>query len=539
MKYYYHQNDQIPSELVFGIVGTIGCNKEGVIEAIDGCAMQYGYKTVTINISDIIRDLFLIHGNLSRFNQIKLMMKKGLKIRKETNSNSVLINLAVEKIRAIRKEYPAKKRIFIIDSIKHPDEVDELRAIYPQGFYLFAVHVNKTDQTNFLRFNCNIKVEKEINELIRMDRYDHTPYGQNTSRAFHLADFFINQKDYYKFGVQKAGKLKLTNVITRFFEIIFGHPYKTPTFDEYAMFMAYASSARSADMSRHVGAVICQDDNIISTGSNDCPKYGGGVYSPLYNNAKGIIYDFNKGRDYMRGIEYNAYMKDEMIEKISNNITGDAEKQLKMNIKSSGIYDLTEFGRAVHAEMEALLSCARRNVDTMMAKMYCTTFPCHNCARHIVASGIDQVYYIEPYPKSKAIEMHNESITDSYRDWNKSKRTNINKVLFRPFIGVGPRLFMNFFSMNLTIGSKYVKTKDGKTVKWLKKKSLPKMKMIPLNYLEREQSASACAYDKLYLVRKKINYKEKSAILFRIKNRSEEKLNSEIKRLQKQFLEYK
>ncbi|MDN3612645.1 hypothetical protein QWZ16_23945 [Vibrio ostreicida] len=26
-------------------------------------------------------------------------------------------------------------------------------------------------------------------------------------------------------------------------------------------------------------------------------------------------------------------------------------------------------------------------------------FPCHNCAKHIVASGIKRVVYVEPYPK--------------------------------------------------------------------------------------------------------------------------------------------
>ena len=42
--------------------------------------------------------------------------------------------------------------------------------------------------------------------------------------------------------------------------------------------------------------------------------------------------------------------------------------------------------------------------------LYTTTFPCHNCTRHIVASGIAKVYYIEPYAKSLALELHNDAI---------------------------------------------------------------------------------------------------------------------------------
>ena len=36
--------------------------------------------------------------------------------------------------------------------------------------------------------------------------------------------------------------------------------------------------------------------------------------------------------------------------------------------------------------------------------MYMTTFPCHNCAKHIIASGIINVYYIEPYAESEILE---------------------------------------------------------------------------------------------------------------------------------------
>jgi deoxycytidylate deaminase len=30
------------------------------------------------------------------------------------------------------------------------------------------------------------------------------------------------------------------------------------------------------------------------------------------------------------------------------------------------------------------------------------SFPCHMCARHIIATGLREVVYIEPYPKSVA-----------------------------------------------------------------------------------------------------------------------------------------
>ena len=85
-------------------------------------------------------------------------------------------------------------------------------------------------------------------------------------------------------------------------------------------------------------------------------------------------------------------------------------KEGKEVLKDTGILDITEYGRAVHAEMEALLSCGRSGVSTRQCTLYTTTFPCHNCAKHIVASGISRVVFVEPYPKSLANDLHSDAI---------------------------------------------------------------------------------------------------------------------------------
>lgn len=72
-----------------------------------------------------------------------------------------------------------------------------------------------------------------------------------------------------------------------------------------------------------------------------------------------------------------------------------------LGLRGSRLTNLTEFVRAVHAEMEALLSSTRIGVSTRRAILYCTTFPCHNCAKHIIDAGVKRVVYIEPYAKSK------------------------------------------------------------------------------------------------------------------------------------------
>ena len=103
--------------------------------------------------------------------------------------------------------------------------------------------------------------------------------------------------------------------------------------------------------------------------------------------------------------------------------------------------DLIEFSRAVHAEMDAIISASRHGTSLKGSEMFSTTFPCHLCARHIVAAGIKAVYYIEPYEKSLAITLHRDSI-----QLDPTEPEGLEgKVLFQHFEGVAPQQYLNLF----------------------------------------------------------------------------------------------
>lgn len=53
--------------------------------------------------------------------------------------------------------------------------------------------------------------------------------------------------------------------------------------------------------------------------------------------------------------------------------------------------------RTIHAEVNALLQCAKFGVKTEGAEIYVTHFPCLNCCKAIIQSGIQAVYYAEDY----------------------------------------------------------------------------------------------------------------------------------------------
>lgn len=81
--------------------------------------------------------------------------------------------------------------------------------------------------------------------------------------------------------------------------------------------------------------------------------------------------------------------------------TAPLKLQIQQILKESKIKKITEYGRVVHAEMDALLSCSRSNISTQGATLFVTTFPCHNCAKHIISAGIEKVVLLSHTLKVK------------------------------------------------------------------------------------------------------------------------------------------
>jgi cytidine deaminase len=61
------------------------------------------------------------------------------------------------------------------------------------------------------------------------------------------------------------------------------------------------------------------------------------------------------------------------------------------------------------------------------------------------------------------------------------------KIPFLPFIGVGPRRYLDFFSLDLSSGRPIMrKDNDDKPIVLPKTERPPRVPLIPLNFLERE-----------------------------------------------------
>ncbi|MGX7013147.1 ComE operon protein 2 [Vagococcus silagei] len=53
--------------------------------------------------------------------------------------------------------------------------------------------------------------------------------------------------------------------------------------------------------------------------------------------------------------------------------------------------------RTIHAEMNAILQCAKFGVKTDQAEIYVTHFPCLQCTKMILQAGIKKIYYLKDY----------------------------------------------------------------------------------------------------------------------------------------------
>ncbi|HEY1083601.1 MAG TPA: anti-phage dCTP deaminase [Prosthecobacter sp.] len=477
------------SELIVAFVGAVGVNLRKVEALFADRIKSAGYSVESIEISrDIIPKLKKLKSfeNQTEYVRIQTMMDAGNAVRKKTRKNNVLALGVASNIRD-KRETPQKERsktAYIIHSLKRPEEVRALREIYPRGFHLVGVHSSIKRREEYLVRTKNMTQEQALELMARDENEDHDN-GQRIIETFHLSDFFVRLEH---------DEDKVSNSVRRIVDLMFSDPHCTPAFGEHAMFLAFAASLRSGDLSRQVGAVIAKDREILATGANDCPKFGGGLYWPAFSAREKAIIDTPRGRDSTRGEDSNKAEQSKIIESIVETVssitTSFDSAKLRSKLAKGPIGDLTEYGRVVHAEMEALLACLRKGISTIGATIYCTTFPCHNCAKHIIAAGISRVVFIEPYIKSKASEFHDDSIRIDV--WETSDSQQHSYVKFEPFEGVGPRRFFELFSMNLGVGTP-IKRKEpgGKAKKWKLEGSPLRIQMLPMSYLDLEKEAQS------------------------------------------------
>jgi deoxycytidylate deaminase len=352
--------------------------------------------------------------------------------------------------RGQKVEPDGKPRAFILDSIRHPAEVQLLRRVYGDAFVLIGVVCEEEKRTKRIQAKCNCGPQ-DAYDFMKRDADDEMRYGQHVADAFHLSDFFIdNTVDRERNGASNRD-WNVIEDLSRLLKIITHTELVRPSLSETSMYHAFSAQMQSACLSRQVGAaVVDRQGNVLSTGTNEVPKAGGGVYGESAENdtedARCAFFPDAQNR-FCRNTTQQNEIIDELLNDIKEFKEASPERriQIKKEIRKTRIGGLLEFSRAVHAEMDALLSAGRQSISVEGAMLFVTTYPCHYCARHLITAGIDEVQYIEPYPKSQALRLHHDSIVIEVAEWRELATKGVKKVLFHPFSGVAPRLYERSF----------------------------------------------------------------------------------------------
>lgn len=481
-----------PIELVFGLVGPTGVDLDRAIDSLKAQLAAVQYDSIVISLSDLILGFHGKENFPNEHDRISELIESGNRLRESADDRSIVARLGLVEIREQRKKIsgfenvPHKQRriAYIVRSFKRPEEVLLYRDVYGKAFTLISLYASKS--TRIKNLSKRIlggeidarQAESLATDLVNRDNKEEgQPYGQRVGSTFPMADYFAS------FGP----RVRLDNQFKRLVRLTFGDPYISPTKEEEGMFFAQAAALRSLDLSRQVGAALFSEHGeIISTGCNDVPKAGGGLYWT----------DDNSFRDHELGYDANVAIKKELVadayrrlreakqlspstlEKSDQALATEALFGNAPHFKESLLFDVIEFGRAVHAEMDAITQAARVGASTKNGRLFCTTFPCHICARHIVSAGLKDVFFIEPYEKSRTGELFADSISIE------PSEPSAKLVNFHAFVGVAPRRYMDFFQ-----ATSPRKNGDGTIIGEEKIAKFPKVKRIVLAYtLAEEQS---------------------------------------------------
>lgn len=228
-------------------IGIAGLNGAGKTQAVQYLERRSFYP---VSLSDVIRKELAADGIEP---ERAAMIERGRALRGE-QGEAVL----AERILA---DLP-KDRHHVIDSIRHPAEVEALRAA--GDFSL--IWIDASEAIRFERMQQRARpgdptTLAEFRDVEGRELQASGP-GQQLLRVKELADESVENN-----GSLEHFETELQNLIQR--RLLFR---SRPGWDEYFMNLATVASSRSNCVKRMVGAVITSDRRIVSTGYNGTPR---------------------------------------------------------------------------------------------------------------------------------------------------------------------------------------------------------------------------------------------------------------------------
>jgi len=310
------------------LIGVAGLNGAGKGVVVDYLVERSFYA---LSLSDVIRDELAQQG----FEESRGRMIETGRALREAGGPGVLAEKLVARM--------LPDRNYAIDSIRHPAEVEALRA---SGRPFHLIWIEAGSQLRFERIQARGRPgdptsHEELLELEDCELGSDDPAAQQLLAVRDLADAHFSNE-----GSLETLQADMQRILegTQHFE--------RPDWDEYFMDIARVVASRSNCVKRKVAAVVTKDRRIISTGYNGTPR-------GTRNCNEG-------GCPRCNSFAPGGTRLDECL--------------------------------CSHGEENALTQAAYHGVSLRGAVLYTTLSPCLQCTKMIINAGLMEVVYNASYP---------------------------------------------------------------------------------------------------------------------------------------------
>jgi len=310
------------------ILGVSGLNGAGKGEAVRFLAAR---SFDVLSLSDVLRDQLRSEGVEETRER---MIEAGRALRAAEGEGGLAHRLVARML---------PERNYVIDSVRHPAEVEVLRS-RGDGFKLLWVTADDAVRLERIRTRGRPGDPGTLEALKALEGRElasDDPAAQQLLAVRELADLVVDNAGSLEDFRQKLQEVLQENL---FFE--------RPSWDAYFLSIARVIATRSNCVKRKVGAVIAVDRRIISTGYNGTPR--------------GVRNCNEGGCPRCNSFVEQGTRLDECL--------------------------------CSHAEENAITQAAYHGVSVRGGSLYTTLSPCLMCTKMIINAGIEEVAYNAAYP---------------------------------------------------------------------------------------------------------------------------------------------
>ena len=306
-----------------------------------------------------------------------------------------LLIKAINRSEEIKDNGKEKTRI-CIDALRNSVEIQYFRDRY-RAFYSIAVNTENEHRQN--RLELNSREMKSLDDI----EYPHDNsvfYHQNIQACLEISDIYV-----YNPNILNHKYYELSEQLLKYIALILQPGLIAPTHQERCMQLAFNAKYNSGCLSRQVGAVVTGEDfSVRAVGWNDVPK------GQIPCNLR-CVEDYCRNKDVETFSEYE--LNDELFGEAMHNIYTSLQEKTVRDKKAGKCYaycfkDVYNgiknqknqvYTRALHAEENAFLQIAKYGGAKIQGgKLFTTASPCELCSKKAYQLGIEEIYYIDPYP---------------------------------------------------------------------------------------------------------------------------------------------